>query len=65
MAALRSSDGKDRVVMYLKEEKMKRILSENWVVDAKEPLLRKLYQLLGENNVKVVQKTIEKKGKIH
>lgn len=65
MAALRNSDGKDRVVMYLKEEKKLRRLSENWVVDAKEPLLGQLYQILGEKNVKVVQKTVEKKGKIH
>ena len=65
MAALRSSDGKDRVVMYLKEEKKLRRLSENWCVDAKEPLLGQLYQILGEKNVKVVQKTVEKKGKIH
>ena len=65
MAALRNSDGKDRVVMYLKEEKKLRRLSENWCVDAKEPLLGQLYQILGEKNVKVVQKTVEKKGKIH
>ena len=51
--------------MYLKEEKMMRRLSENWVVEAKSPLLMKLYQILGEKNVKVVQKTVEKKGKIH
>ena len=65
MAELRNSEGKDRVVMYLKQEKMMKRLSENWGVDAREPLLVKIYQILGEKNVKVVQKNIEKKGKIH
>ena len=31
---------------------------------AKDPLLSVLYGILGEKNVKVVQKTIEIKGKI-
>ncbi|MDM0138093.1 hypothetical protein QSP58_09120 [Clostridioides difficile] len=53
MAALRNSEGKDRVVMYLKEERKLRRLSENWVVDASGALLRELYDILGENNVKV------------
>lgn len=65
MAELRNSDGKDRVIMYLKEERKMRRLSENWSVDAGKALCTKLYQILGEKNVKVVQKTVEKKGKIH
>ncbi|MBQ6835025.1 MAG: DNA polymerase III subunit alpha [Lachnospiraceae bacterium] len=65
MAALRNSEGKDRVVMYLKEERKLRRLSENWVVDASGALLTELYDILGENNVKVVQKTIEKTNKMH
>ena len=65
MAVLRNSEGKDRVVMYLKEERKLRRLSENWAVDAKGKLLADLYGLLGEKNVKVVQKTIEKKGKMN
>jgi len=65
MAALRNSEGKDRVVMYLKEERKIRRLSENWCVDAKGTLLTELYAILGENNVKVVQKTIEKTRKMN
>ena len=65
MAALRNSEGKDRVVMYLKEERKLRRLSEKWVVDASGALLTELYDILGENNVKVVQKTIEKTNKMH
>ena len=64
MAALRNSEGNDRVVMYLKEERKLKRLSENWSIDAKDPLLSVLYGILGEKNVKVVQKTIEIKGKI-
>ena len=65
MAELRNSEGKDRVVMYLKQEKMMKRLSENWGVEAAGTLLVNLYQILGEKNIKVVQKNIEKKGKIH
>ena len=65
MAALRDSDGKDRVIMYLKEERKMRRLSENWAVLAGPDLLGCLYRILGEKNVKVVQKVIEKKGKVY
>ena len=65
MAALRDSDGKDRVIMYLKEERKMRRLSENWAVFAGTELLGQLYKILGEKNVKVVQKAIEKKGKVY
>ena len=65
MAALRDSDGKDRVIMYLKEERKMRRLSENWAVHAGPDLLNRLYKILGEKNVKVVQKVIEKKGKVY
>lgn len=65
MAALRDSDGKDRVVMYLKEERKMRRLSENWAVLAGPDLLGRLYRILGEKNVKVVQKVIEKKGEVY
>ena len=65
MAALRDSDGKDRVIMYLKEERKMRRLSENWAVLAGPDLLGRLYRILGEKNVKVVQKVIEKKVKVY
>ena len=65
MAALRDSDGKDRVIMYLKEERKMRRLSENWAVVAGRDRLGGLDGILGEKNVKVVQKVIEKKGKVY
>ena len=64
MVVLRESEGKDRVVMYLKKERKLRRLSPSWAIDAQGRLLEELYTLLGEKNVKVVQKTIEKRDKI-
>ena len=64
MAVLRESEGKDRVVMYLKKERKLRRLSPSWAINAQGRLLEELYTLLGEKNVKVVQKTIEKRDKI-
>ena len=64
MAVLRESEGKDRVVMYLKKERKLRRLSPSWAINAQGMLLEELYTLLGEKNVKVVQKTIEKRDKI-
>ena len=58
MALLRDSEGKDRVVIYLKKERMLKRLSENWAVDAAS-LKGRLYEILGEANVKVVQKGLE------
>ena len=64
MAVLRESEGKDRVVMYLKKERKLRRLSPSWAINAQGRLLEELYTLLGEKNVKVVQNTIEKRDKI-
>ena len=64
MAVLRESEGKDRVVMYLKKERKLRRLSPSWAINAQGRLLEELYTLLGEKNVKVMQKTIEKRDKI-
>ncbi len=61
MAALRKSEGKDRIVMYLKEEKAVKRLSANWAVDARGELMEELRSILGDGNVKVVQKSMDKK----
>ena len=63
MAALRNSEGKDHVVLYLKEEKAVKRLSANWAVDARGLLHADLCKILGDCNVKVVEKTIQKKNK--
>ena len=61
MAALRKSEGKDRIVMYLREEKAVKRLSANWAVDAGGPLFAELQNILGADNVKVVQKSVDKR----
>ena len=65
MDTLMLSDGGDRVIIYLKKEKAKKILPPGWNVDASRELLGKLTQFYGEKNVKVVEKTIEKTGKMN
>ena len=59
MNALRSWEGPDSVVIYLAKERAKKVLPANWRVNCDGELLRNLYQILGEKNVKVVQKGIE------
>ncbi len=59
MAALRGSEGKDQVVLYLKEEKAVKRLSANWAVDARGSLYQELCKILGECNVKVVEKAVQ------
>lgn len=58
---LMDSDGEDRVVIYLAEEKaMKRLpASRNAGID--KALLLRLSEAFGEKNIKVVEKAIEKK----
>ena len=63
MAVLRESEGKDRVVMYLREEKAIRRMSENWAVRADASLREALSGILGAENVKVVQKSLEAGGR--
>lgn len=62
---LRMYEGTDQVIIYLEAERAKKLLPPNWRVDANPELLGKLIELLGEKNVKVVEKTIEKIGKMH
>ena len=56
---LRQADGTSRVILYLKAERAKKMLPPNWNVGIDEPLLDDLKQLLGPENVKVVEKAIE------
>ena len=65
MDTLMLSDGGDRVIIYLRKEKARKILPPGWNVDASRELLGKLTQFYGEKNVKVVEKTIEKTGKMN
>lgn len=57
---LKNSDGMDEVVIYVKEDKAVKRLGKNRSVNADYALLEALYSYMGEKNVKVVEKNIEK-----
>lgn len=58
---LADSDGEDRVVVYLAEEKAMKRLSAAKNVGIDDALLSRLSGEFGEKNIKVVEKAIEKK----
>ena len=62
---LREEEGEDRVVIYVKNPRAVKRLSENWGITISDGLLRKLTDYFGEANVKVVEKSIEKQSKMH
>ena len=57
---LYSSDGNDTVIIYISSIRAKKILPENYNVCANSEIVNILTNFLGENNVKVVEKNIEK-----
>ena len=59
MEALYDSEGRDEVVIYLSGTRQIKRLGKNRSVHANPELLGRLTELLGENNVKVVEKSIE------
>ena len=62
---LKDSDGQDTVVLYIRAEKSMKRLPASRNVEAEEGLIRKLAGRFGEENVKVVEKGIEKPRKMH
>ena len=62
---LMDSEGDDQVVIYVKKEKMKKVLPMSRNVRVNEELLEKLYREFGEKNVKAVQKRIENTAKMN
>lgn len=55
-----TSDGNDRVIIYCEAEKAKKYLPVSMTICADENMLLGLKKEFGEQNVKVVEKTIEK-----
>ncbi|MBO5167126.1 MAG: DNA polymerase III subunit alpha [Lachnospiraceae bacterium] len=53
--AIADSEGDDGIVIYIENPKAKKELPRNHNVRVDETLLQKLYELLGKDNVKVVQ----------
>lgn len=59
---LRDSDGNDAVVIYISSPKAMKRLPENYSIRVDENIVNNLTNFLGKNNVKVVEKSIEKKA---
>ncbi len=59
---LRDSDGNDAVVIYISSPKAMKRLPENYSICVNEDIVNNLTNFLGKNNVKVVEKNIEKKA---
>ena len=57
---LYSSDGNDTVVIYISSIRAKKILPESYNICANSEIVNILTNFLGEKNVKVVEKNIEK-----
>lgn len=62
---LKNTEGKDKVILYLKKERARKVLPANWNVSVSNYLLTELTARLGEKNVKVVEKELENLGKMH
>ena len=65
LTLLRTSEGSDRVIIYLQEEKARKTLPPNWSVQVTPSLLEELKRELGEKNVKVVEKGLENSRKMN
>ncbi len=64
LTAIRDSDGKEDVVVFLKDSKNFKILPPNLRVSADEALKDKLSAIFGKENVKYLTKPIENRQKI-
>ena len=62
---LKTSEGQDRVVIYLGRERAKKVLPAGWSVDASGVLVEELTRKLGEKNIKVVEKALALQGKMN
>ena len=60
---LRTSDGQDEVIVYIKDQKVMKRLGRNWRVAADMQLTQSLASVFGADNVKVVEKKVANNGK--
>ena len=65
LSTIMDSEGSDSVIIYVKKEKMKKVLPTSRNIKITDELLGRLYQIFGEKNVKAVEKYIENTGKMH
>ena len=61
---LMDSEGDDEVIIYVRKEKMKKVLPVSRNVKADQELLERLAAVFGEKNVKAVEKRIENRAQI-
>ena len=59
MECLKTREGSDQVVIWLAKERAKKILPANWNVCCDKELLEELTKILGEKNVRAVQKGLK------
>ena len=59
---LHDSDGRDSVVIYISSIKAMKRLPNNYNICVSQEIVNNLTNFLGENNVKVVEKSIEKRA---
>jgi DNA polymerase-3 subunit alpha len=62
---LKESEGDDSVIIYLEKERARKVLPANRNVNAADGLLAALVKKLGEKNVKLIEKKLEKIGKMN
>ncbi len=62
---LRGYDGNQKVKVYISKTRQVKTLPQNWNVSIDQSLLEDLYVKFGKENVKVVEKSIEMKGKAY
>jgi len=62
---LLDSEGEDSVIIYVRKEKMKKVLPKSRNIHIHQELLEKLYAHFGEKNVKAVDKRIENVAKMN
>ena len=62
LSMLRDSDGNDAVIIYISSVKAVKKLPPNQSIRIDEGIVNNLTNFLGKNNVKVVEKSIEKKA---
>ena len=65
LSTIMDSEGSDSVIIYVKKEKMKKVLPASRNIKITDELLGRLYQIFGEKNVKAVEKYIENTEKMH
>ncbi|MBS5933920.1 MAG: DNA polymerase III subunit alpha [Clostridiales bacterium] len=61
---LSESDGKDQVIIYCESEKAKKLLPKSRTIHANLELIQKLKENYGADNVKIIEKSIEKRRKM-